>query len=418
MVKLVIAAATPAQALEGLHQAATLRATLLSRASHSTRTDLPLIFLAMGEAGKVTRIHNDFFTPVTHPALPIAAAPGQMSLAQLTAARCAAGAVRARSFYLFGSPLAQSLSPALHNTAFAALGLPHTYSLAQTSSAGEVARILCEGGLPTTQQLLAPVHGNGEGRGVGALTPHAFAGGANVTMPLKLDVLPLCSAISPEAAAIGAVNVLVALPSSGRPLLYGANTDWLGIAWPIAQRLHACDGGRGRGSDYALVIGAGGTARAAAYACARLGLPLRVHNPRTASKGMALAREFGGQGIEDLSSACGSEGGVPRVLINTLPASLGWCPPAALLGARTIAMDVAYVPRETPFLRAAAAAGCRERVEGVEMLITQGVASLALWLGVAGGGGGGGSTLPQPQGQGGLPIAEITRAVYSALERA
>ena len=108
---------------------------------------------------------------------------------------------------------------------------------------------------------------------------------------------------------------------------------------------------------------------------------------------------------------------VQMVVINTLPASLHWEPPPGLLGPGTIAMDVAYLPRETAFLAAAKRAGCGACIEGVEMLITQGIASLALWLGQAAPGGEEG--LPPPEGLGGMvPVAEVTRAVYAALEKA
>jgi pentafunctional AROM polypeptide len=399
-VKLVVAAATPAAAQRALEDAAVLRAAHLRGVGAGGR-DVPLVFLAMGQAGKVTRALNPWFTPVTHPALPLAAAPGQLSARAVAALRSALGIVTPRTFYLFGAPLAQSLSPAMHNTAFGALGLPHSYCLAETASVGEVARILLEGGAASAAQLVVPVHGSGEG--VESPAPVGYAAGANVTMPLKVDVLPLCSAISPEAAAVGAVNVLLALPPrvpGERPFLYGANTDWLGIAWPIAQRLRGGSSSSSSSSttapQCALVIGAGGTARAAAYACRRLGLQLRVHNPRTPGKGLALAAEFGGVGLASL------EAPLPRVrvVINTLPAALQWLPPPGLLGAGTLAMDVAYLPRRTPFLAAAAGAGCEEAVEGIEMLLAQGVASLALWLGVAGGAwGGAGAAAPAGRGR-------------------
>jgi pentafunctional AROM polypeptide len=367
----------------------------------------------MGDAGKLSRALNSFLTPVTHALLPAAAAPGQLTGGELRAARRALGlGAPARAFYLFGRPVAQSLSPALHNAAFAAMGLPHGYGLVDTADAGAVAAWVGSGGAAPPGAALTPVapRGGGGGGGGGGAPPPlpAAIGGANITMPLKQDILPFCAALSPEAAAIGAVNVLVALPGAG---LFGDNTDWLGVFWPLAARLPA-------GGGAALVVGAGGTARAACYAAARLGLAVRVHNPRTAGKGGALARAFGGEDVPSLEGPCALLPEPPAALINTLPPAAGWAAPAWLLAPRggalghPVVLDVAYRPRVTPLLAQAAAAGCAT-VEGVEMLVAQGLAALALWTGRAGGEGAAG--VRQLCGAG-IPAAEATRAVYEALE--
>ena len=97
----------------------------------------------------------------------------------------------------------------------------------------------------------------------------------------------------------------------------------------------------------------------------------------------------------------------------TLPASAAWAAAPWLLARDAPAvLDVAYRPRETPLLRQARAAGC-EAVEGVEMLICQGVAAFAIWAGLAGEEDGEGE-----EGVGaGTPVAEMARSVYEELER-
>jgi len=130
-VKLVVRAATPLDA-------ETLRATCLpalcappakaERAGCSESgpaREAPAILLAMGERGKLSRVLNSHLTPCTHPILPAAAAPGQLAVAELRGLQRSLGLLPARRYHLFGSPIAASPSPLLHNTGFAALCLPH-----------------------------------------------------------------------------------------------------------------------------------------------------------------------------------------------------------------------------------------------------------------------------------------------------
>ncbi|KAI0749039.1 hypothetical protein C8Q74DRAFT_1394706 [Fomes fomentarius] len=80
---------------------------------------------------------NSTFTPVTHALLPTKAAPGQLSFARIQTALHLLGQLPAQQFFLFGTPIAHSMSPTLHNTAFEALGLPHKYELLETQTAGD-----------------------------------------------------------------------------------------------------------------------------------------------------------------------------------------------------------------------------------------------------------------------------------------
>ncbi|KAJ1670847.1 3-dehydroquinate dehydratase (3-dehydroquinase), partial [Coemansia sp. RSA 25] len=93
------------------------------RSHHSA--DTPLIALNMGYEGQMSRVLCPVLTPVTHPALAAVAAPGQISVQQINVARAVAGLLPSRKFALCGTPVRHSPSPAMHNAAFAALGLPH-----------------------------------------------------------------------------------------------------------------------------------------------------------------------------------------------------------------------------------------------------------------------------------------------------
>ncbi|KAJ2357066.1 3-dehydroquinate dehydratase (3-dehydroquinase) [Coemansia sp. RSA 2618] len=90
--------------------------------------NVPLIALNMGYAGQMSRVLCPYLTPVTHPLLTSAAAPGQISMREIHQARALLAVVRA-AFFLFGTLFQHSPSPAMHNAAFAALGLLHSYEL-------------------------------------------------------------------------------------------------------------------------------------------------------------------------------------------------------------------------------------------------------------------------------------------------
>lgn len=202
--------------------------------THDTR----LIALNMGEKGKLSRILNTFLTPVTHGALPFKAAPGQLSVAEIHQGLWLMGEIEKKKFYLFGTPIQHSRSPALHNSLFKLLGLPHEYTLFENKTVDDEA----------TYNIL-----------------HAKDfGGASVTIPHKLNIMPHLDEITPEAQMIGAVNtVLPVTTADGKRKLVGYNFDWVGIKTSLFQ------GGVHDVFDEprsALVIGAGGTSRAAVYA--------------------------------------------------------------------------------------------------------------------------------------------------------
>ena len=204
---------------------------------------VPLIAINMGDKGQLSRILNGFMTPVSHPSLPFKAAPGQLSAVEIRKGLSLTGHIRTRMFAIFGCPISASRSPALHNALFAQMGLPHEYGRLETSNAAEVKDFI--------------------------RSPHF--GGASVTIPLKLDIMPLLDEIAADAQIIGAVNTIVPVPAEGdddKPRrLIGYNTDWQGMVQSF--RNVGVYGSNGKSSG--VVIGGGGTARAAIFALYSMG---------------------------------------------------------------------------------------------------------------------------------------------------
>lgn len=433
VVKLVVSASSPSHALELQANAVAVREAveaMATRGSGGNTSVAPsssateFIFLAMGDAGKLSRVANDFLTPVTHPLLPSAAAPGQLSMRQVRSLRAQLGFIKPKSYFLFGSPIAQSVSPALHNTGFEAIALPHRYGLMQTTDAAAVAAVV-RGTAPP--DVLSPPTSPSSSSSTAPATAAlpATVGGGNVTIPLKTDILPHCDVLSPAAAAIGAVNTLIVLHQhqqhQSHVTIHGDNTDWLGVYWPLRDRLQARQRLRGgRSSDQkedkgtqggatagaaVLIVGAGGTSQAVAFAARQLGYQVLVHN-RTASKAADLAARYDGGVVEDLSTEWSLSGHVEiAAIVCTLPPTVGWTAPAWLLARdQPVCFDVAYRPRTTAFLAQAQAAGC-QYVEGAEMLIGQGIAAFALWTGQAVHSGFLVEAGP------GVPVAEMARAI-------
>ncbi|CAL3962417.1 unnamed protein product [Diplocarpon coronariae] len=338
--------------------------------------DVPLIAINMGVIGKLSRILNKFMTPVTHPALPFKAAPGQLSAAEIRQGLSLLGEIQPKSFYLFGTPISTSRSPALHNTLFQQTGLPHAYSRIETDRAEDVREV-----------IRSPDFG-----------------GASVTIPLKLDIVPLLDDITDAAKIIGAVNTIVPVqPDAGSPSrLIGENTDWLGMRHSLVAACSSTVSPGPPGS--ALVVGGGGTARAAIYALQSLGhRPIYVVS-RTPSKLAAMISAFPAEfNIVAVSSveAAAKITAVPRVAIGTIPADKPIEPKmreilATLLrrpdaeaeaeaeaeaGTQKILLEMAYKPSLTALVQMAKDAGW-ETIPGLEVLSAQGWYQFQQWTGI------------------------------------
>jgi len=200
--------------------------------------------------------------------------------------------------------------------------------------------------------------------------------GLNVTVPHKEAVLPHCDALTPLARRVGAVNTIV--HRDGR--LLGDNTDVHGFAATLRQH-----GVRLRGR-HALVIGAGGAARAVLAALVAAGVARVTIANRTAERAAALAARFRGPRREVVPLAALQDPvrlAEVAVVVNTTSLGLydAGFPPLAVAAtpARCLFLDLLY-GRDTAFLRAARRAR-RPTGDGSEMLLHQGARAFTLWTG-------------------------------------
>ena len=267
---------------------------------------------------------------------------------------------------LLGWPLGHSVSPAMHNAAFRELGLDGRYDA-----------------LPTPPERLVET--------IAGLTAAGYRG-VNVTIPHKQAVMPLLDELSPAAQAIGAVNTVVveANPVSIREdptrpaTLRGDNTDWLGFLHPLDAR------GFDLAGKGALLLGAGGSARAVVYALLQRGLAHLSIWARNPTRAVELAQHAQSLApsltIHRFTNSPFTISHPPDLIVNTTPLGMWphvdaspWpadqpIPPHALV------YDLVYRPERTRFLHQAEAAGCAVQ-GGLEMLVVQGAAAFELWTG-------------------------------------
>ncbi len=255
---------------------------------------------------------------------------------------------------LLGYPVGHSLSPAMQNAAFQAVGLAWEYVLLSVAP-------------PSLQEAVLALRENG------------FAG-ANVTIPHKQAVLPFLHELSDEAEAIGAVNTLVI---EGERLL-GYNTDAYGFRQALVEAEFTPT------SNHAVLLGAGGASRAVLYALLSQGVSVTLVN-RTADKAFALARHFRPFFAETIEVVRYEEIEALQNVLNTADllvntTSLGMAPhhdtsPLAStlrLGAHLTVYDLVYTPRDTQLLQQARTAGAKT-IDGMGMLLHQGTEAFRLW---------------------------------------
>jgi shikimate dehydrogenase len=247
---------------------------------------------------------------------------------------------------ILGWPVDHSLSPPMHNAAFAALGLNWAYLA-----------------FP-----VPPARLDEAVRGLAA----AGVGGLNVTIPHKRAVLRSCSGLSPACEAVGAANTLV---PDGEGGFRGENTDAAGFlrALDEAAPLDL------EGADV-LIVGAGGAARAVAWALRSRGAVIKVAN-RTPDRAAEL-----GAHVPFVPAVLDAVAGQVALVVNATSLGLeGDGPPAELplagLRPGQAVADLVYRPGGTPWLAAARARGART-VDGLAMLLHQGAAAFTLWTGV------------------------------------
>ena len=314
-------------------------------ARHVGRRGPRLVALAMGPLGVASRILGGRYrAPFTFasPANGREAAPGQLPAAAL------AGTYRVRSispltrvYGLLGSDVLRSLSPAIQNRAFAERGVDAVY---------------------------VPLPAESMGAFVSAL-PELDLSGFSVTRPYKGEIHPHLDSITPNAAEAKSVNTVVV--HEGR--LAGLSTDGDGVLVPLRSRLDPA-------RRVVAIVGAGGAARAAAFALVRAGAHVTVFARRVEQAAeVAAATGCAAAGLDALPGLRWD------VLVNATPVGSGALPdrtpvPARVLRPGAVVFDMVYEPRETVLLAAARAKGCVV-IDGVEMLVAQAVGQFEAWTG-------------------------------------
>jgi shikimate dehydrogenase len=200
--------------------------------------------------------------------------------------------------------------------------------------------------------------------------------GANVTAPHKEVAFSLCDRRTEVAEALGAVNTLWRQDG----LLWGDNTDVAGF---LANMDESAPGWAAQ-AKLAVVIGAGGAARAIIYALKSRGFARIAVVNRTQSRAEALAAHFGGPTRATPWSRLRADLREADLLVNTSVLGMAGQPPLAVdlrpLPDQAVVADIVYVPLSTPLIEAARARGLRA-VEGLGMLLHQAAPGFARWFG-------------------------------------
>ena len=188
--------------------------------------------------------------------------------------------------------------------------------------------------------------------------------GLNVTIPYKQQVIAMLDEMDPEAAEIGAVNVIKFIRRNGRLILKGYNSDIIGFRDSIAPML--------TDHSHALVLGTGGASRAVSYALRSLGIEVRLVS-RTATRGVITYADLTPDIID-----------THKIIVNTTPLGMyphvDECPdiPYNLLTEHHLCYDLLYNPDVTLFMKKSADAGAEVK-NGLEMLLLQAFAAWQIW---------------------------------------
>jgi shikimate dehydrogenase len=259
-----------------------------------------------------------------------------------------------RLCYLVGYPVEHSVSPAMHNACFKALGLDYEYRL-------------------------APVEPGGLAKFMGGAMRRRRVRGCNVTIPYKVEVMEYLDEVDEAAEAIGAVNTIV--NDDGK--LRGYNTDYIGGVKALEEEYGDLD------DAGVVVLGAGGAARALAYGLGQKTHSVTVLN-RDPGRAEALVNRLNGGSRASLNHGSldelGDHIGSADILVNATP--LGMSPyadqtpaPMKLLHRGLLVYDLVYNPVKTRLLREAETVGART-LSGLKMLVYQGAEAFKLWTGL------------------------------------
>lgn len=327
-----------------------------------------LVAMSMGTPGILTRVLGPSFGSrftFASGGSGTETAPGQIDVAALRDLFRVESLTPATKMYgVFGKPISGSRSPVMLNTAFRTASRDAVYLPFETDDPSELFETVDRLGLA----------------------------GASVTMPLKETILPRLSHLEPQAKELGAANTLTR-QSDGT--LRGSNTDVLGILAPLEQ--HFAERGSTLAGKTALILGAGGVARAALFALAQHGCHVTIAN-RTFHRAQALAETTGATALSTDALA----GRRYDLILNGTPYGMATATMAApvdfALTGCNLFFDLVYNPIETPLVRSARDHGVAV-IPGVEMFLAQGAAQYETWTG-------------QP-----APRAAMRDAVYQSLSQ-
>ena len=317
----------------------------VTRLLEARSTQMPIVAIAMGEEGLISRVLG----PRAGSAFTFASledgsqtAPGQVSARTLRSLyRIDKLNAETRIFGVAGNPIAHSLSPLMHNTAFRREGLNAVL-------------------LPLKVRALSDLL---------ALAVELPLCGVAVTMPLKQEVLPHLAQMDSLTEKIGACNTL-RMAADGK--IYGFNTDVFGVIRPLEKRLKL------RGARIG-ILGAGGAARAAAFGLVDQGADVFIIN-RTHQHAVSLAKAAGATALKPSQLARHHF----DVLINSTPCGMAGSSQTLPLAENELnadlVFDMVYNPLETPLLKLARARGIPV-ISGLEMFVQQGARQFEVWTG-------------------------------------
>jgi 3-dehydroquinate dehydratase/shikimate dehydrogenase len=304
---------------------------------------LNLVVVPMGEVGLPARILAlREGSALAYAPIGEATAPGQVSLQVLKHLyRAHELTRRTRVYGVIGDPVGHSLSPLLHNTGFIAHKVDAVYLPFLVKDLREFLKAVPEFGIR----------------------------GFSVTIPHKQSILKYLRDVDPLAAEIGAVNTVVVRRDGS---LYGCNTDYIGILRALEKKLELA-------GSRVLIFGAGGVARAAAFALAKAGARVDVCARREKAAG-ELAKAVGGEVVARRALKADKF----DAILNATPIGMRPHDQVSPLTSQElncrVVMDLINRPRMTKLLKLAAHKGIAT-VSGVEMFVPQGVAQWELWTG-------------------------------------
>ena len=301
-----------------------------------------VVAVPMGEIGLAGRVLSmKAGSALAYASVGHATAPGQLSLdAMVNLYRAEKITRRTKVFGVIGNPIGHSLSPLMHNAAFRARKVDAVF-------------------LPFLVRDLKDF--------LGAVKSFGVSGFA-VTIPHKESIVKMLDDCDPLAARIGAVNTVV-VRGAGR--VYGYNTDYVGVLRSLESRMTLA-------GSRVLLFGAGGAARAAAFALAQAGSVVCLCSRRP-ERARALAKAVGAHVVERAEL----RNEYFDAIVNCTPVGMhphGGSPLSADELNCRIVMDMVYRPRETELLETARRKGI-ETISGIEMFLAQGFAQYEIWTG-------------------------------------